>query len=74
MKCKPTVKDVFEYINSIAPFDKQCEWDNSGFIVGNADDEVSKIGVVLDITTEAIKYADEDSTLWSHRRISYALR
>lgn len=60
MKCKPTVKDVFEYINSIAPFDKQCEWDNSGFIVGNADDEVSKIGVVLDITTEAIKYAAEN--------------
>ena len=60
MKCKPTVKDIFKYINSIAPFDKQCEWDNSGFIVGNADDEVSKIGVVLDITNEAIKYAAEN--------------
>ena len=60
MKCKLTVKDVFEYINSIAPFEKQCEWDNSGFIVGNADEEVSKIGVVLDITTEAIKYAAEN--------------
>lgn len=60
MKCKPTVKDIFEYINSIAPFDKQCEWDNSGFIVGNADDEASKIGVVLDITNEAIKYAAEN--------------
>ncbi len=60
MKCRPTVKDIFGYINSIAPFEKQCEWDNSGFIVGNADDEVSKIGVVLDITTEAIKYAAEN--------------
>ena len=55
MKCKPTVKDIFEFINSIAPFEKQCEWDNSGFLVGNADEEVSKIGVVLDITNDAIK-------------------
>lgn len=60
MKCKPTVNDIFEFINSIAPFEKQCEWDNSGFIVGNADDDVSKIGVVLDITNNAIKYAAEN--------------
>lgn len=60
MKCRPTVKDIFEYINSIAPFEKQCEWDNSGLIVGNGDDEVSKIGVVLDITNDAIKYASKN--------------
>ncbi len=60
MKCKPTVKDIFEYINSIAPFEKQCEWDNSGFIVGNSDEEISKIGVVLDITNDTVKYAAEN--------------
>lgn len=60
MKCKPTVKDVFEYINSIAPFEKQCEWDNSGFIVGDINSEITKIGVVLDITNEAVKYASEN--------------
>ncbi len=59
MKCRPTVKDIFEYINSIAPFEKQCEWDNSGLIVGNKDSKVIKIGVVLDITNEAVKYAAE---------------
>ena len=60
MKCRPTVKDIFEFINSIAPFEKQCEWDNSGLIVGNGNDEISKIGVVLDITNDAIKYASEN--------------
>ena len=57
MKCKPTVKDVFDFINTIAPFEKQCEWDNSGLIVGNPNQEVSKIGVVLDITPDAVEYA-----------------
>ena len=60
MKCKPTVKDIFDFINSIAPFENQCEWDNSGLVVGNPDAEVSKIGVVLDITSDAVKYAKEN--------------
>ena len=60
MECRPTVKDIFEYINRIAPFDCQCEWDNSGFLVGCKDNEVRKIGVVLDITTDAVRYAAEN--------------
>lgn len=57
MKCRPTVKEVLDYIGSIAPFEKQCEWDNSGLIVGEPEHKVQKIGVVLDITPEAITYA-----------------
>lgn len=60
MKCKLTVNDVFEYINSIAPFEKQCEWDNSGLVVGDKNAETKKIGVVLDITNDAVKYASEN--------------
>ena len=60
MKCNPTVNDVYEYLNSIAPFEKQCEWDNSGFIIGDKNAEVKKIGVVLDITTDAVRYASEN--------------
>lgn len=60
MKCKPTVKDVFEYIGSIAPFEKQCEWDNSGLLVGDEQGEVKKIGVVLDITADAVEYASQN--------------
>ena len=57
MECRPTVKNIYDFINSIAPFEKQCEWDNSGFLVGSPDLKVSKIGVVLDITADAVKYA-----------------
>ena len=60
MKCTPTVNDIFEFINTIAPFEKQCEWDNSGFIVGDKNAGVTKIGVVLDITNEAVRYAAEN--------------
>ena len=57
MECKLTVKNIFDYINSIAPFENQCEWDNSGLVVGGFDSQVKKIGVVLDITSDSVRYA-----------------
>lgn len=60
MECRPTVKNIFDYINSIAPFENQCEWDNSGLLVGCKENEVKKIGVVLDITSDTVKYAAEN--------------
>ncbi len=59
MECRPTVKNIYDFIDSIAPFETQCEWDNSGLLVGDSCCEISKIGVVLDITSDAIKYAAE---------------
>ncbi len=60
MQCKPMVKDIFDFINSFAPFERQCEWDNSGLLVGNPTASVKKIGVVLDITSDAVKFASEN--------------
>lgn len=51
------VKDFYGYLNSIAPFETQEDWDNSGMLVGDMDAEVKKLAVVLDITHEEIKKA-----------------
>ncbi len=51
------VKDFYGYLNSIAPFETQEDWDNSGMLVGDMDAEVKKAAVVLDITHEEIKKA-----------------
>ena len=59
MKCNPTVNDIYNFIDGIAPFSAQCEWDNSGLIVGNKNQQVKKIGVVLDITSDAVKAAKQ---------------
>lgn len=49
------VKDFYGYLNSIAPFETQEDWDNSGMLVGDMNAEVKKVAVVLDITHEEIK-------------------
>lgn len=59
MKCNVTVKEIYNFIDGIAPFSAQCEWDNSGLLVGDPEKEVRKIAVVLDLTNEAVKIAKE---------------
>ncbi len=45
-----TVKDVYEFLQEKAPFELQLGFDNAGFLVGHAGQEVKKILVALDIT------------------------
>lgn len=54
------VKTVSDYINSIAPFDTQCSWDNCGLLVGDFNAEVKKIGVCLDLTDETLQEAQNE--------------
>ena len=54
-----TVQQVFEIVNQIAPFDTQMGFDNAGMLIGSRNKEVQKIGVVLDVTHEAVDYAKE---------------
>ena len=48
-----TVIEVYEYLDSIAPFELQESYDNAGLIVGDAQAEVTGVMLCLD-STEAI--------------------
>lgn len=52
-----TVKYIYDYINSIAPFSQQEEWDNSGFLVGEYRKQVNTVVLALDCTREVVEYA-----------------
>lgn len=54
-----TVKNIYDYINSIAPYDTQEEWDNSGHIIGDFRAEVKKVVMALDATRQTALYAKE---------------
>ncbi len=54
-----TVKDIYNFIDSIAPFESQEEWDNSGLLVGNENNEVTSILFALDATTDIVEQAIE---------------
>ncbi len=54
-----TVKMISDYIDSIAPYDSKCQWDNCGILVGDKEKEVNKIGFALDLTREVLADAIE---------------
>ncbi len=51
--------DIFNFLNTVAPFDTQEKWDNSGFLVGDKGAACKKIGLCLDITSETIEQAKQ---------------
>ncbi|MBQ7114814.1 MAG: Nif3-like dinuclear metal center hexameric protein [Clostridia bacterium] len=51
------VKDIYDYLNEIAPFDSAEEWDNCGLLIGSYKKEVKKIYVALDVTSSVIEDA-----------------
>ncbi len=54
---KLTVKSIYDFLDSFAPFSTQAEWDNSGLTVGSFDKEVSKIFIALDVTKNVVEEA-----------------
>lgn len=52
-----TVKNIYDYINSIAPFDTMEEWDNSGFLLGDFRKEVKTVVMSLDGTKNVADFA-----------------
>lgn len=56
------VKDIYDFLNEIAPFDRQESWDNSGLLVGDPAQQVDTAAVALDITPEAVHRAEKEGT------------
>ena len=48
------VKDISDFIDSIAPYNTKCDWDNCGLLVGDKNKGVKKIGFALDLTCEVL--------------------
>lgn len=55
----PKVIDIYNYIDEIAPFSEQEEWDNSGFLIGESDREVFKVILALDVTSSLFEQATD---------------
>ena len=53
------VKDIYAFIDRIAPYNTQADFDNSGYMIGDRDSEVKKILVSLDLTRDVLLQAKE---------------
>jgi len=71
-----TVRDVYDFLDSIAPFAGQEPWDNSGLQVGDWDSSVERAMVCLDATPEVTAQAAAFGTqlLVSHHPVLFKPR
>ena len=49
------IKDIYNFLDSLSPFDTQEKWDNSGLIVGSFSDSFKKIYISLDLDLALVK-------------------
>lgn len=73
----PNVREIYECINSFAPFETQESWDNSGLLLGDPDKQVKTVAVVLDATKKTVEAAKEkgaDMIVTHHPVIFSALK
>ncbi len=54
-----TIDDVLQYLGEIAPLSYQLDFDNAGLLVGDREQEVTKVLVSLDSTEEVVEEALE---------------
>ena len=52
-----TLREIYNFIDSIAPFNTAEEWDNAGLLVGDENKTINKIMFALDCTEDVINQA-----------------
>jgi dinuclear metal center YbgI/SA1388 family protein len=57
MMKKPTIQTIYNWIDSVAPFESQEAFDNAGLQLGHPDQEVASILLALDVTGAVVEEA-----------------
>lgn len=52
-----TVKEIYNFLNSLFPVSTACDFDNSGLLIGDPEAEINNTLISLDCTLETVKNA-----------------
>jgi len=65
------LKDIYNILDEISPFELQQGWDNSGLIVGEFNQDISKIVLSIDVDDELIDSLDSNTLLITHHPLIF---
>jgi dinuclear metal center YbgI/SA1388 family protein len=66
------IKQMYDFLNALSPFELQEKWDNSGLLVGNMNDEIKHVCFALDITEQMIEKCEPKSLIITHHPIIFS--
>ena len=65
------ILEIYKYLNELSPFDIQESWDNSGLLIGDFQDDISKIALSIDVDEKLIDSLEENMLLITHHPIIF---
>ncbi len=66
-----TLNEIYQFLDSISPFDTQESWDNSGIIIGNPNANIKRIALSLEATKEIALQLESDTLLITHHPLIF---
>ena len=66
------IKEIYDFLDELSPFELQEKWDNSGLIVGNFNDEFHKVYISLDLDLEMVEDLEEQSLIITHHPLIFS--
>ena len=67
-----TIEEIYNFLDNLSPFEIQEKWDNSGLIVGDFSQEISKIVLSIDVDEKLIDSLDENTLLITHHPLIFS--
>ena len=64
--------EIYTFLDKLSPFELQAKWDNSGLLVGDMSQEITKIALSIDIDDELIETLEKDTLLITHHPILFS--
>ncbi|MCH5336012.1 MAG: Nif3-like dinuclear metal center hexameric protein [Campylobacter sp.] len=63
--------ELYNFLDTISPFCTQENWDNSGLLLGNLNDEISRVYLSLDLDEKLIDEAEPNSLFITHHPLIF---
>ena len=65
------IRDIYEKLNELSPFELQESWDNSGLQVGSMNDEIEHIVLSIDIDEALLESVKPNTLLITHHPLIF---
>lgn len=66
------IKEIYEQLERLSPFELQERWDNSGLLVGDMEREFKHIALGLDLDKESLESAKENTLFIVHHPLIFS--
>ncbi len=65
------LREIYDFLDSISPFELQESWDNSGLLLGDTDSDIEEICLSLDIDTDLVDSLADGTLLVTHHPLIF---